>query len=175
MNKILIIFIFIFTFVSSGFSQKNDDGNLQKSFQNKDNLIITDSLIFISNTNVSLIPPKYFEIDSSINGFIHKGSHTTIQTIFVPNVAFQKIEEKMTAQYIKSQGFTFVEKKQLILDSGQEAVLFFVTFTTKENMEFERIMFFTGNQNTIWINVNYLIIMKNLILSEITKCLKSVQ
>jgi len=40
-----------------------------------------NKLVFAPNTNVKMIPPEYFEVDESINGFVHKGSAATIQVM----------------------------------------------------------------------------------------------
>jgi hypothetical protein len=80
----------------------------------------------------------------------------------------------MTEEYIKSQGYEFKERKLMQTQNGNEAVVYFVSFTAEE-IEYERAMFFTGKENTVWININYPLSMKNLIYPAIEATLKSVQ
>jgi hypothetical protein len=77
----------------------------------------------------------------------------------------------MTEEYITSQGYTFVERKELTTHKSEQAVIYFVQFTSNE-MEYERAMFFYGNENTIWINVNYPVSIKKLIYPAVEACLK---
>lgn len=133
-----------------------------------------DKLVQAPNTNVFLIPPEHFEADPSINGFVHPGSACTIQVIEIPNISYNVIENSMTPEYIVSQNYSYIEKLNIKTENNNNGVIYFVRFTSGET-EFERAMFFTGNNNTIWINFNYPVSMKNLLYPAIEACLKSVQ
>lgn len=137
-------------------------------------LYCPEKLIYAPNTNVFLIPPEHFVADPSINGFVHPGSACTIQVIEIPEISYTVIENSMTADYIASQNYTFVEKRNIKTENNSNGVIFFVRFTSGET-EFERAMFFTGDNNTIWVNFNYPVSMKNLLYPAIEACLKSVQ
>lgn len=167
MKKIISITIGLLTFCV--YSAQNNSQNTQLNFNN--------STFFqkAPNTNVYLIPPKYFETDSTINGYIHKGSMATIQITEVPNVAIADFEKKMTEKYFISQGYIFKNKTNLKLDNGKIALLYFVQYKTEE-FDYERIMFFVdSNEKMLWINVTYPFIMKKLLDNVIENSLKSVQ
>ena len=144
------------------------------------NEIVNDSLpklTQVADFNVCLVVPQYFEVDVAINGFQHQGSMATIQVQELSKVTISAFEKNMTPEYFETQGFTFKHKKQIILDNASNALLYYVGFQTDE-LEFERIMFFTENKENnkmIWINVNYPLIMKNLLEIAIDNCLKSVR
>jgi len=66
------------------------------------------------------------------------------------------------------------EKVNLQTATGKDAVIFFVEFTSGE-MVYERAMFFTGEENTIWVNFNYPLNMKKLLFPAIEACLISIE
>jgi hypothetical protein len=133
-----------------------------------------EKLVQAPNTNVFMIPPEHFIADPSINGFVHPGSACTIQVIEIPNISYNIIENSMTPEYIISQNYSFAEKLNIKTENNKNGVIYFVRFISGE-MEFERAMFFTGDQNTIWINFNYPLSMKDLLYPAIEACLTSVQ
>jgi hypothetical protein len=170
----ICLFIFIqFVIGVLAFSQENNLDEFVAEQQAK--LVYDESkLIQAPNTQVLLIPPEHFEADPKINGFAHPGSATTIQVIEVPGRSYKSIDKSMTEEYIKSQGYEFKERKLMQTQNGNEAVVYFVSFTAEE-IEYERAMFFTGKENTVWININYPLSIKNLIYPAIEATLKSVQ
>jgi hypothetical protein len=170
----IFLFIFIqFVIGTIAFSQENNLDEFVSEQQAK--LVYDESkLVQAPNTQVFLIPPEYFEADPKINGFAHPGSATTIQVIEVPGRSYKSIDKSMTEEYIKSQGYEFKERQLMQTQNGNEAVVYFVSFTAEE-IEYERAMFFTGEENTVWININYPLSMKNLISPAIEATLKSVK
>lgn len=170
----ICLFIFIqFVIGVLAFSQENNLDEFVAEQQAK--LVYDESkLIQAPNTQVLLIPPEHFKADPKINGFVHPGSATTIQVIEVPERSYRSIDKSMTEEYIKSQGYEFKERKLIKTEKGNEAVVYFVSFTAEE-IEYERAMFFTGEKNTIWVNINYPLSMKNLLYPAIEATLKSVQ
>ncbi|MBN2778122.1 MAG: hypothetical protein JXR36_10775 [Bacteroidales bacterium] len=170
----ICLFIFIQLAIGIiGFSQENNLDEFVAEQQAK--LVYDESkLIQAPNTQVLLIPPEHFVADPKINGFAHPGSATTIQVIEIPERSYKSIDKSMTEEYIKSQGYEFKERQTMITEKGNNAVIYFVSFIA-EDIEYERAMFFTGDQNTIWINVNYPLSIKKLIYPAIEATLKSVQ
>lgn len=170
----ILLFIFIQLAIGIiGFSQENTLDEFVSEQQAK--LVYDESkLVQAPNTQVFLIPPEYFVADPKINGFAHPGSATTIQVIEVPDRSYKSIDKSMTEEYIKSQGYEFIERQLMQTENGNQAVVYFVTFTAEE-IEYERAMFFTGEENTVWININYPLSMKNLISPAIEATLKSVK
>ncbi|HPX74958.1 MAG TPA: hypothetical protein PLW77_00085 [Bacteroidales bacterium] len=172
MNKLLIGLILIFSSVLV-FSQ-TDELEVFVQEQNAKLEYNPNKLVVAPNTNVKMIPPEYFEADESINGFVHRGSAATIQVVEINGVSYRDISSSMTKEYIEAQNYIFKEKINLQTATGKDAVIFFVEFTSGE-MVYERAMFFTGEENTIWVNFNYPLNMKKLLYPAIEACLISVE
>lgn len=152
------------------------ENNLNTFVASQNEKLVYDQskLVIAPNTNVKIIPPEHYIPDASINGFVHPGSASTIQIQEIPGISFTTIEQSMTSEYIVSQNYEFVEKVNLTTNKNKNAVIYFVQFTSGETV-YERAMFFTGDQNTIWINFNYPLSMKKLLYPAIEACLKSVE
>ncbi|MCK9255077.1 MAG: hypothetical protein GX793_02885 [Bacteroidales bacterium] len=172
MNKLLISIFFIFS--SAIIFAQTDDLEIFVQEQNAKLEYNSNKLVTAPNTNVKLIPPEHFEPDESINGFVHKGSAATIQVIEVEGISFRNISASMTEEYIESQNYRFKEKINLQTATSQDAVIFFVEFVSGD-MIYERAMFFTGEENTIWVNSNYPLNMKKLLFPAIEACLISIE
>jgi len=172
MNKIF----FTVTLILSVLFLSAQENNLDEFVENQNEKLVYDAskLVQAPNTNIFIIPPEHFIEDPSINGFVHSGSATTIQIIEVPGVSSSIIEQSMSKDYIEAQNYILLEKINLVTENGSEAIMYLVRFTSND-LEYERAMFFTGQENTIWININYPVSIKKLIFPAIEACLKSVQ
>lgn len=171
--KLFFTLIFLIYIPLNAYLQENKLAAFVEEQNSK--LIYQESkLTKVPNLNIFLIPPEYFEVDSSINGYVHPGSATTVQILEIPNHSFNDIDSKMTTEYIASQAYEFVERQEFRTVTGQPAVLYFVRFFSNE-IEYERCMFFSGIEKTIWINVNYPLSIKKLIFPQIEAMLFSVQ
>ncbi len=172
MLREIALFVFM-VLCLMGYSQEN---NLDEFVAGQQTKLVYDQskLIQAPNTNVFLIPPEHFVADPTINGFVHLGSATTIQIIEIPDKPYAVIDEAMSETHIKSQGYTFKERQEITTETGKKSVIYFVGFTSSD-VEYERAMFFTGEQNTVWINVNYPLSIKKLIYPAVVETLKSVQ
>ncbi len=143
--------------------------------QQQEKLVYEEEKLFnVPETNVALIPPPHFEYETQIQGFVHTGSASTIQIIEVNGVSYKTIDRSMTLEHINSQGFEYVDRKEIQLISGEQAVVYFVSFDA-DGVEFERAMLFTGDTHTIWVNFNYPVSMKKLLYPAIESALLSVQ
>ncbi len=167
-----LLFLLLFSFIIAH-SQEN---KLDEFVANQQTKLVYDQSMLVQapNTSVHLIPPEYFIEDPTINGYVHPGSATTIQIIEVPGSSIKLIDASMTKEYIESQDYKFKERIDITTENGKAAIIYFVTFFSND-VEYERVMFFTENENTIWINVNYPLSIKKLIYPSIEACLKSVQ
>ncbi|MDD2386309.1 MAG: hypothetical protein PHP52_05950 [Bacteroidales bacterium] len=156
-----------------GYCQEN---NLDEFVAEQQAKLVYDQskLIQAPNTNVFLIPPEHFVADPTINGFVHPGSATTIQIIEIPDKPYTVIDEAMSETHIKSQGYIYKERQEIITETGKKAAIYFVGFTSND-VEYERVMFFTGEQKTVWININYPLSIKKLVFPAVVATLKSVQ
>jgi hypothetical protein len=126
------------------------------------------------NTHVMMVPPENFVLNPGLSGFIHNGSSTTIQVLEINNVSSQKIRESLNAAYFKAQGFKLESQEIITLNNGEEAIVYLTQFTVN-NENFCRLLFFTGEETTIWINVNYPAIVKTLLHKPIIASLKTVR
>ncbi|MDD4235428.1 MAG: hypothetical protein PHF99_09905 [Bacteroidales bacterium] len=174
MKHLLLVTIICFYTIS--LLAQEQEKSLETFVAEKQSELIYDAskLVTAPNTNVQLIPPEHFIADPDINGFSHPGSGTTIQILEIPNLGHRSIEQGMTPEYIENQGYEFIEKVELTTETGKRAVIYFVKFETNVH-EFERAMLFTGENKTIWVNVNYPSSMKKLLYPAIEATLKSVQ
>jgi len=126
------------------------------------------------NTNVHMVPPEDFELNPSTNGFIHKGSATTIQIMEINNVSAAKIIKSLDAEYFDKQGFKLESRADIQLNNGKNAIIYLTQYNTNGE-DFYRLFFFTGNEKTIWINVNFPAIVKILLYEPIIASLKTVR
>ncbi len=168
--------IFLFFLSFSFFVCTAQENNLKEFVEEQQEKLIFDEskLVQAPNTNVFIIPPEHFIPDESINGFSHPGSATTIQIIEVPGSSLTMIDAAMTKEYIESQSYKYKERIEIQTETNQKAVIYLVEFISNE-INYERAMFFTGETELIWINVNYPTSIKKLIFPAIEACLKSVQ
>lgn len=97
-----------------------------------------------------------------------------MQVIEIKGVSYKKVTSSLNASYFEGQGFHLIESKQLQLKSGKMAFIYRTNYSVN-NADYERIFFFTGNENTLWINVNYPLVMKPLVYNVVENSLKSVR
>ena len=78
-----------------------------------------------------------------------------------------------------SQGFELIEKSDAKMLDNNDAVLFRCRFRSHDDkgneLDFIRLMLFTGTENTIWITADFPECMEKLIESAITNSIISVQ
>jgi hypothetical protein len=172
MKQLLLLSIISF-FAVTLMAQEKDLENFVAEKQN-DLVYDASKLVKAPNTSVKLITPEHFIADPEINGFAHPGSGTTIQVLELPNIGHRTIEKSMTTEHIESQDYELIEKIEMITETGNRAIVYFVRFETNVN-EYERAMLFTGEKKTIWVNINYPVSMKKLLYPAIEATLKSVQ
>ena len=173
MKRVLLSLALSIVFSLFAFSQEVD---LQEFVDSQLEKLEFDEgkLVHVPNTGVKIMPPPHFEPDNSIKGFVHPGSASTIQIMEVPGVSYHRIDKSMTKEHIQSQNYTFIDRKELTLNTGQAAVVYLVQFEI-DGIIYERMMLFTGETNTIWINFNYPMSMKKLLAPAVEASLLSVQ
>jgi hypothetical protein len=173
MKHIILMTLVLLYSISFSFSQEISLDEFVEQQQEK--LTYEEEKLFnVPRTNVALIPPPHFEYEAQINGFVHLGSASTIQIIEVNGVSYKTIDNSMTIEHISSQGFEYIDRKETQLISGDQAVIYFVSFDA-DGIEFERAMLFTGDKHTIWVNFNYPLSMKKLLFPAVEAALLSVQ
>ncbi len=157
-------------------SAQNDALKELEDFRDKQNSMLEyseDDMVKIPDTDISMAPPEHFEFSESLNGFFHKGSSSSIQILEIQNVSMKNVTKSLTQAYFEKQGFHLKKESVLQLDNGNKAKIYLTNYKVN-NENYQRIFFFTGKKNTIWINVNYPAIVKDLLYKPIISSLKTV-
>ncbi|HQI70200.1 MAG TPA: hypothetical protein PLT47_05585 [Bacteroidales bacterium] len=119
--------------------------------------------------NVTLDVPEGFEAVTGQNGFLHKGSASTLMIEEIPNSPYSFSAEHFNATNLEKDGAKLTGSDKIKTSSGHEAILYTLTvpLKSKDNTttaDFERMVLLTGNETrTICIVVNYPVIIKKLI------------
>lgn len=139
----------------------------------------TGQRITLRNISASIIPPKHFVYDSITDKITHPGTLTSIQINEVRNRNYKKITAAMTEKYIASQGFALIDKFETKMQNGEDAKIYRCSFRSNDDkgkeIDFIRLMLFTGTENTIWITVDFPECMEKLIETPIIGSITSVQ
>lgn len=153
----------------------------QLSDHQKDSLL--NNRLVIPGTDISMIPPAYFKpfVNDGHFGFMHEGAASSISVEQIPGTAFSIVVSGITPENMAAQNIAYKTREDLLTYQGHEACLFTVGFMVKSRdgsreLEYERLMFFTGNYNrTIWINASYPLIARNVLYNVLRESLLSVQ
>jgi hypothetical protein len=133
----------------------------QLSDKQKDSLL--NNVVTVPGTDISIIPPAYFKpyVNDGKFGFIHEGAASSITIQEMKGTPFALVTQGLTKEYFESQGITYITKEDIKTKNNKDGTLFLVGFKVKtkdgkQDVEYERIMYFTGTYNrTIWVNANY--------------------
>ena len=129
----------------------------------------------VPKTNVRFIPPAHFIYMEQNGGYMHVGTSSSVQVLEIKGTAYTMITPGMTKDYFMSQGVNLIGSEDVVTKSGQKGKIFTVSFFV-ENVEFERLMFFTGDyNNTIWINANYPVAVKEMLNTVLKESLLTAQ
>ncbi len=123
-------------------------------------------------TRVSMVLPEGFEKMPQQPVYFHQGSGSTVQITEVPDIAAVYTIQAITKEALEqNEGVTFVSSEDVQMASGLDAKLVVVAFNV-EGMDYERIMFITGDYNySVIINVNYPKMTKKLLFDVLKKSL----
>jgi len=114
-------------------------------------------------TNIQIIPPAHFVLMEQAGGFLHVGTSSSIQVQEITGTSYLMITPGLTKDYLLSQKCNLISEEDVVNKNGQKGKIFTVTFLV-DNVEFERLMYFTGDyNNTIWINANYPVAVKEML------------
>ncbi len=146
-------------------SGKYNDSIIKHQWQPK---TIPDSLLFdgvqeftFPTSNIKYTPPKTFRLDS-LGNIVHDWTGSTIQ-YKVLSTDYSKLISSISKETFEKQNFLFVNKFQLITNQKIEGTLYLIKFLIGQT-EYERIVFFIGNQKqTLWLTVSFPVIMKSLL------------
>ncbi|PLX05533.1 MAG: hypothetical protein C0594_07105 [Marinilabiliales bacterium] len=133
---------------------------------------LQDTIYIIDSTDIAITPPVEFKPFDQIHGFIHMATSSTIQVNQIEDAPYLMIVENMTDDHFASQGVTLLSQFE-INEPDAKGYVYVIGFTIK-GVDFERIMYFTGDLNrTIWINANYPVMIKPLIYNAMLECVKT--
>ncbi len=139
------------------------------------NILLGQEKLQVKNTQVWMSPPEGFVEAEGFIGFLHRNSGVAIQVTEIDSIPFTYVTGGLTESYFKDQGVRLITQEKFKTNEGKHAEMFVVAFQMKE-IEFHRIMFFTGDLNqSIWINVTYQEKIEKLIMGDIKESLKTVQ
>lgn len=114
-------------------------------------------------TNIQIIPPAHFVLMEQAGGFLHVGTSSSIQVQEITGTSYLMITPGLTKDYFLAQKVTLLSEEDVVNISGQKGKIYTVSFFV-DNVEFERLMYFTGDyNNTIWINANYPVAVKEML------------
>jgi hypothetical protein len=119
--------------------------------------------------NITMDVPEGFEAVKGQNGFLHKGSASTLMINEIANSPFSFSVNHFNSENLETDGAKLINKQDIKTSSGQDAVLYTLTLSIKSkdnntSVDFERMILMTGNENsTICIVANYPVIIKKLI------------
>jgi hypothetical protein len=171
--RFLIVFLCSLSIVNAVFAQTAGDTITEKK---------SGKMVAVPGTSVRMIQPAHFLASAQIKGFVHAGSSATIQVNEVEGSPWTLVVKGVTKEYLESQGVTYIGEEMVKTNSGVEGKMYFVTFSVKsaknpeEMIEYERILFFTGDYNkTIWINANFPVLVKGLLFDLLKESLLSVE
>jgi hypothetical protein len=141
----------------------------------------TIKYVNVPGTDLRVVPPAYFRAVPEIQGFIHPGTSASISFTTTEGVSFLQVCEGITSEYLAKQDVVLISKENVKTSSGMDGVLFLVGFTAvtkdsaKTSVQYERLMLFTGDyQKTIWVNANYPVALKKILLTVLRESILTV-
>ncbi|PLW93217.1 MAG: hypothetical protein C0592_06775 [Marinilabiliales bacterium] len=153
--KRLVLLLFISQlFVNTGFAQNTADEPDWGDYISKDLDTVYTEFI---NSGASIRLPLHFEpfTQGQYEGFIHKGTASTMIAQFIDSASFISVTTNMNEETFLKQGAELISEIDLKTNEGRQAKAYIIRFTVKET-PINRIMFFTGDhQSTLLLTANY--------------------
>lgn len=141
----------------------------------------TKSKFFKATVNtVTLDVPEGFEAVQNQNGFLHKGSASTLMIEEISNSPFSFSADHFSAKNLEKDGASLIGQQNIKTSSGQDAILYTLTVALKNKdntttVDFERMVLLTGNETkTICVVVNYPVIVRALIQEPLKTAMLSI-
>lgn len=165
--KHLLTFLFLaLAFITSA----QDAASSVLSMLNRDT-----SLVDVPKTNVRFVPPAHFIYMEQSGGYFHVGTSSSVQVLEISGTAYTMITPGLTADYFKTQGVTLINEEEVVNKLGWKGKIYTLEFSVQD-VPFERLMFFTGTyNNTIWINANYPVAVKDMLNAVLRESLLTAQ
>ncbi|HOY33035.1 MAG TPA: hypothetical protein PKW80_14240 [Bacteroidales bacterium] len=133
-----------------------------------------------SFNNITIDIPDGFEAVPNQNGFLHKGSASTLMINEISNSPYSFTVSHFKPENLEKDGAKVTEMQEIKTAAGQDALLYTLTLTLpgKDNttkVDFERMVLLTGNNNTTFCVVaSYPLIIRDLILEPLKTSMLSV-
>lgn len=164
--KLYFVSAFLLIF-SLGKAQSSIDNSIKP--ENDSNHSIT-----IPNIGISIIPPKYFKPSEKFPGFIHEGSASSITFSREEGTPYLFLNSNKIKESFVNQGIEFISKQKIKTNRNKHGFLYTLAFTI-ENIRFIRLLYITGDYNTIVIvNANYPEIAKDILHDVLIQSIRSV-
>lgn len=112
---------------------------------------LNDTLTELPNTKARIRLPKFFDHFSykGFNGFIHKGTSTTIMAFEYPQTSVLTYTGTLSDSLFKAKGMEVLQVFSQKQKNGDDAKIYVVRLYA-EQVPVIRIMCFTGNYNTMY-------------------------
>lgn len=131
--------------------------------------------VLIPNTHISIIPPDHFMFSQQMQGFYNPGTSSAIQISEILGTSYIMVCKKLTPEYIQSQNMTYKNRIEVTTQYGYDGYIYILGFTSK-GVDYERLMFLAGDyHHTIWANVSYPLVSKNLLYETMKESLLTAQ
>lgn len=130
--------------------------------------------------NITIDVPEGFEAVTNQNGFLHKGSASTLMVSEISNSPFNFTVSHFNSENLEKDGAKLTEKTEIKTTADQDAVLYTLSFAVKSkdnssSVDFERLILITGNETTtVVIVANYPVMIRKLIQEPLKTSLLSV-
>lgn len=113
----------------------------------------TDSLVNVTGTKCSMVPPKGFTTAVGFNGFQQPETGASILLMEFP-AAYTQIISGFTADALKSQGMDVVQK-QTIVHAGKDATMMLVNQRVNNTDYIKHVLLFGDSTFTVMVNGIY--------------------
>ena len=136
----------------------------------------------VRGTKVSIMPPDKFNFSEKINGFIHPGSASSIAITEAEGISWIQLCQNLSQNNLTGQNVTIVSQEDVTLKTGITGRFYVIRImvhsndSTKQDIEFERLMLFAGDYNyTVWLNANYPAMLKSVLYATLRESMLSVE
>ena len=136
----------------------------------------------VAGTHFSIQPPEHFNYSEKLNGFIHPGSASSIVITEAENISWIQACQDLTPENLSGQNVSLISMEDIQLKNGMKGRFYVMRLivasndSTKQNMEFERLMLFTGDYHrTGWLNANYPSLLKPVLYDILRESMLSVE
>jgi len=179
MNRRLYFLIALIIICLNGYSQ-DSTAQFQDSIHKP--VIKLGERTAIKGTHISLLPPDKFTYSDKIKGFVHAGSASSLAVTEAEGISWIQACQSINQQTLNGQSVTLLTTEDVTLKDGTTGrfivmrILLISNDSTKQDLEFERLMLFAGDYNrTVLINANYPALMKSLIYDTLRESMLSVE